>query len=47
MLSNFSEIYREKYMSQIENSALILANQIPEGILSDINLAEDFDNEAY
>ncbi|MBR1738401.1 MAG: MFS transporter, partial [Firmicutes bacterium] len=47
MLRNFSEIYREKYMKQIENSALIMANQIPEGILSKINLAEDFDNEAY
>lgn len=47
MIRNFSEIYRENYMKQIENSALILANQIPEGVLSKIDLAEDFDNEAY
>jgi len=47
LINNFSTIYRERFMNQIENSALILANQIPEGTLSQINSAEDFDNDAY
>ena len=47
LISKFSTIYRERFMNQIENSALVLANQIPEGALSEINLAQDFDNPAY
>lgn len=47
LIFNFSGIYREQYMSQIENSAVVLASQIPEGTLSEINLTEDFDNMAY
>lgn len=47
LLSKFSTIYRERFMHQIENSALVMASHIPKGALSEINLAQDFDNPAY
>ncbi len=46
-IDKFSETYRHEIMAQLENSAYILVNQIPRGILNEINSAEDFDNEAY
>ena len=47
LISNFSGIYRQRLMAQMENSAYIVANQIPQGTISRINHAEDFDGEAY
>ena len=47
LIGNFSDIYRQRLMAQMENSAYIVANQIPEGTISQINRAEDFNGEAY
>ena len=47
LLSNFSSIYRQRLMEQMENSAYIVANQIPAGTISRIRRAEDFNGEAY
>ena len=47
LIGNFSGIYRERIMIQIENSARIVANQIPAGTISQITRAEDFDGDAY
>ena len=47
LISNFSGVYRQRIMDQIENSAYIVANQIPTGTISQIRRAEDFNSEAY
>ena len=47
LISNFSDIYRDRITSQIENSARIVANQIPSETISQIARAEDFDSDAY
>ncbi|MBQ6206003.1 MAG: MFS transporter [Oscillospiraceae bacterium] len=47
LIGNFSEIYRNRITSQMENSARIVANQIPYGVIAQIQRAEDFDSEAY
>lgn len=47
LLSNFSSIYRQRLMDQMENSAYIVANQIPAGTISRIRHAEDFNGEEY
>ena len=47
LIGNFSAIYRDRIMIQIENSARIVANQIPAGTISQITRAEDFDGDAY
>lgn len=47
MMRNFSTIYRQRLMNQIESSATILAKQIPEEAVTKINRAEDFDSTAY
>ncbi|MBR4905137.1 MAG: hypothetical protein IKZ53_10765, partial [Selenomonadaceae bacterium] len=46
-IDKFSETYRHEIMAKLENSAYILVNQKPEGILDKINKAEDFDSAAY
>ena len=47
LIGNFSDIYRTRITSQMENSARIVANQIPYGVIAQIQRAEDFDGEAY
>ena len=47
LIGNFSDIYRNRITSQMENSARIVANQIPAGTISQILRAEDFDSDAY
>lgn len=47
LIGNFSDIYRSRITDQMENSARIVANQIPAGTISQILRAEDFDGEAY
>ena len=47
LLNSFSDIYLNRLKDQIENDALIVAGQIPEGSISRIKKAEDFDGEAY
>ena len=46
-IDKFSETYRHEIMAKLENSAYILVNQMPAGIIDKINNAADFDSEAY
>ena len=46
-IDKFSETYRDEIMSKLENSAYILVNQIPDGVISKINNAEDFNSKEY
>ncbi len=46
-IDKFGETYQQEIMSKLENSAYVLVNQIPRGLLNEINNAEDFNNEAY
>ena len=46
-IDKFSETYRHEIMTQLENSAYILVNQMPIGIIDKISNAEDFDGEPY
>lgn len=47
LIGNFSDIYRGRIMVMMENSARIVANQIPAETISKIQRAEDFDSAAY
>ena len=47
LINNFSDIYRNRIMIMMENSARIVANQIQGEDISKIRRAEDFDSEAY
>lgn len=47
LIGNFSDLYRQRLMNQMENSAYVVANQIPAGAIAQIRRAEDFNGEAY
>ena len=47
LISDFSALYRQNLMNQMENSAYVVANQIPADAIAQIRRAEDFNGEAY